>query len=806
METLLQDIRYAGRTLVKSPGFAALTILCLALGIGVDSTIFSVVDAIAIRPLPFRDPDRLQDIGMSRLATARDVGGVSFLDFQELRAHTTSFSAFACDTGRNGVISDVDEPERLREFLVSANLFPTLGIDPVVGRQFRDDEDRPGAPPVVLLSYGLWQRRYAGDPTIVGRTITLDTLPTTVVGVMPPRFQFPENADLWIPVSPRVQGEHRDNRDLDVLGRLEPGVSAAVAREELAALGRRLAASYREDNGQFLLAQSMRDALIPDDVRLIVFTMLGAVTCVLLIACGNVANLLLARATVRQREIAIRAAIGAGRTRIVRQMLTESVLIALASAPLGVALAYIGLRWLSAAIPPGQLPYYINWDLDGRVVAYTAVVAGLTGLVFGLAPTAQAVRRDLFDSLKDAARGSTEGGRRGRLRNILVIGEIALAVVVLVMASLFVRTFHNFETARAGVPTRGLLTLRVFLTGDRYEAPEAQYLRAQDLVQRVEAIPGVVAATASQMSPFGTGGDGGPVVAEGVAYEKGKEPGTAFFGVTPHLLKTINQPLIAGRDFTDAEGAGKSHVAIVNQVFARQMWPQLAAPLGRRFRFATDPTNDWITVIGVVGDFRLFTVRDGKPAPYAFLSYLYNPTRNNGLTIRVAGASLGTVMQAVRARIKAADPTIAIFNPRTGDQARADTYWEYRIYSWMFGIFGVVALLLAAIGVYGMLAYSVTQRTQEIGVRVALGASRQSVFRLVLASAGRLAVPGIAIGVGGGLVAAPVVRSLLYNVSPMDPITFVGVSVFLLVVALAASYVPARRAMAVDPMVALRAE
>lgn len=803
---LTQDVRYAARTLVKNPGFALLTVLCLALGIGVDSTIFSIVDAIAIRPLPFRDPDRLQLIGMSKLATAREVDGVSYLDFRELRDHAQSFSALACDTGRNVVLSDGDEPERLVAGLVSANLFPTLGIDPILGRQFTEDEDRPGGPRVVLLSFGVWQRRYAGDPSIVGRTVTLDTLPTTIVGVMPARFQFPENEDLWIPATPRVSSEPRDNRELDVYGRLKPGVSLAAARQELSTIGKRLASTYPEDKDQLLLAQSMREALIPDDVRLIVFTMLGAVTCVLLIACGNVANLLLARATVRQREIAVRAAIGAGRMRIVRQMVTESVLIALASVPLGVVLAYVGLRWLSASIPPGQVPYYVNWDLDARVVAYTVLVAIVTGLVFGLAPALQAARRDLFDALKDAARGSTEGGRRSRLRNALVIGEVALAVVVLVGASLFVKTFRNFENARAGLPTRGLVTVRVFLTGDRYATPESEYRRVQDLVQRVEAIPGVAAATASQMSPYGSGGSNGPVVAEGAAVEKGKEPTAAYFGVTPHLLKTIDEPLIAGRDFTEAEGQSMSHVAIVNQVFAKELWPTQPNPIGQRFRLAGGATADWITVIGIVGDFRLFTVRDGPPPPYAFLPYLYSPVRNNGLTIRVSGAPIAAVMQAVRTEIRSADPTLAVFQARTGDEARANSYWEYRIYGWMFGIFGVVALLLAAIGVYGVLAYTVTQRTQEIGVRMALGASRQNVFRLVLGSAGRLAIPGVVVGVVGGLIAAPVVRSILYNVSPTDPLTFAGTAAFLLVVALAASYFPARRAMSVDPMIALRAE
>jgi putative ABC transport system permease protein len=437
---------------------------------------------------------------------------------------------------------------------------------------------------------------------------------------------------------------------------------------------------------------------------------------------------------------------------------------------------------------------------------YTILIAIVTGVVFGLAPAMQAARSDLHDSLKDGGRGSGGSMRRSRLRSSLVVGEIALALVVLVGASLFVRTFRNFEKARAGLPTGGLMTMRIFMVGDQYAAADAKIRRVDDIVRRVEALPGVAAATASRMVPFNGDGPSAGVVPEGPAFEKGQEPNVMYMGVTPHLLRTLSQPVVAGRDFTDAEGVGKSRVAIVNQVFAKRLWPKLSTAIGQRFRFVNDAQAEWITVIGIVDDFRLFTVRDGKPAPYAFVSYPYDPFRNTGLTIRVAGMPPASITGAVREQIRASDPTLPVFDVQTGDEARASSYWEYRIYGWMFGVFGVVALVLASVGVYGVLSYSVSQRRQEIGVRMALGASRRNVFQLVLGYGARLALAGIVLGIAGAFGVTRLVANILYNVSATDPVSFAGAAVFLGLVALAASYLPARRATAVDPMIALRTE
>ena len=807
MDLLFQDLRYAVRTVAASPGFALLTIACLALGIGVNSTMFSVVDTIEIRPLPFREPDRLVALFTTHSANGVSRDSVSYLDWQDWIARTHSFDDIAAVGGRSLTLADGNEPERFVGATVSWNLFPMLGVQPILGRQFRPEEDRVGGPPVVMLSHGVWQRRYAADPGMIGRTITVNGAPSTVIGVMPPQFQFPERAQLWIPVTPVERASKRPDRTLDVFGRLKAGASIAAAREDLVSVAGQLANEQAADQGWSAAVVTMRDALMPDDVRLIVLTMMGAVTLVLLIACANVANLLLARATVRQREIAVRAALGAGRARIVRQLLTESVLIALLAAPLGVAVAFVGLRLLTNAIPPqNQVPYYIDWSMNPRILVYTVAIAIATGVLFGLAPALQAARLDFHDALKDGGRGAGGHSKRNRLRNVLVVAEIALSLVLLVGASLFVRSFLNFEASRAGLDSSAWMLMRFYMPGDAYDAPDAMTRRVQDIVRRIEALPGVTTAMGSNMVPYLSGGGSAANAAEGSTVPKEQEALALYFAVTPHALRTLNVAVVSGRDFTEAEASTKTPVAIVNGVLASRLWPNVSDVVGRRFRIDDDPANPWLTVVGVVPDFRLFTVRDGKPSPYVFIPYSFEPTRNTGLTIRVAGGAPASIVGAAREQIRASDPMLPIFSAQSGDEARADTYWQYGLFGWMFSIFGGIALALAAIGVYGVLAYSVSQRTQEIGVRMALGASRGTVFSLIVGQGARLAAAGILVGVVGAFAVTRIVKSLLYNVSATDPLSFGLTGAFLVMVALVASYVPARRATAVDPMVALRSE
>jgi putative ABC transport system permease protein len=809
MDSLLQDLRFALRTLRKSPAFTMIAVLCLALGIGVNSTVFSVVSATMLRPFPFADPERLIFVRATHLADGHDDEGLSYRNFLDVKQRASTLADVgAFMWGRSLTFSDGTEPDRVLGSSVSWNLFPMIGAKPMLGRGFREDEDRPGAPGVVLLGHELWQRRYGGDPSVVGRTITINDAPHTVIGVMPPRFAYPERNEAWTPLAPIAHGDLRSVHDAyGVKARLKDGVTLERAHAELVALGRALEAEYPVDNrGWGLRAMSLRARLISPETRLIILTMLGAVSFVLLIACANVANLMLARATSRQREVAVRAALGAGRWRIVRQLLTESVLVALAAGALGIFIAMWGLDLVKNAFPPeDQFPYYVVLSTDWRVVAYTLAVAVLTGLVFGIAPAAQATRASLVSSLKDGARGAGAGARGNRLRGALVVAEVALSLVLLVGASLFVRSFMKLQQFDGGVDAKRLMTMRFFMPGDRYESVHAKHQRVEDIIRRVEAIPAVEAATGSNFIPIDGGGQNATVEVEGRPVMPGSEPTIIFAGVTAHFIHTVGAPLVAGRAFTDREGRDSSGVAVIDQRMAKRLWPN-ESPLGKRFRFAADSSRHWITVIGVVRDLAQDELLFGGRDPMAYLPYAYLATRNTGLVIRVAGGDPARVSAAARAAIRSSDPGLPVFQVFTMEAVRQLSFWESGLFGWMFSIFGAIALLLAAVGLYGVIAYGVTQRTHEIGVRVALGARAADVLRLVVGRGVALTGAGVLLGILGAIAVTRVTATLLFNVSPTDPLSFVGVSIFLVGVSALASYIPARRATRVDPLDALRHE
>jgi putative ABC transport system permease protein len=803
---MLQDIRYALRTLIQNRGFTAIAVACLALGIGVNAAIFSMVDGIMLQPYPYADADRIivlhsrnQEIGANR-------AGVSYLDYRDWRDQNSTLASTAAFTGRSLTISDGStDPERYAGITATAGLFDLLGTPPALGRNFRAEEDLPGAEPVVIISDDVWRRRYNADPQIIDKAININGVSHTIIGVMPPRFAFPENHRLWVPLARYGEKTRRDERSLQVFARLKPGITIDQARADVGAIAKRLAETYPKENENWgAAARPLHEWMLPADVKLVLLSMMGAVTLVLLIACANVANMLLARASVRHREISIRAALGAGRWRIVRQLLTEAVMIGLLSAPLGVLLAWVGIRLLDLSMPPDQIPYFIHWSLDARALLYTAAISMATGIVFGLAPALQAARMNLQESLKEGARGAT-GGRRARLRNVLVVAEVSLALVLLVGASLFVRSFMNLQAAQVGFDTAPLMTMRFYLPGSAYEASEAKARRVEDIVKRVESLPGVQAAFASNFVPLGGGGGGGRLEVEGKPVEKGREQSITFIAASPHIRQTLNVPLVRGRDLTQAEGDARTPVALINQTMARQFWKD-EDPIGRRFRLAGERIPEWFTVVGVIADFRHFQGDSVDPIdPAAYVPYPFDPTLNTGLTMRVAGDP-AQMTAAVRAQIRLADATLPVFQVRTMEELRQLSFWQFRLFGWMFGIFGVIALVLASIGVYGILSYSVSQRRQEIGVRVALGAERRDVIRLVVGHGLKLAGAGVILGVLGALAVTPLIRTLLYNVKPTDPASFGGVATFLVIVALAASYIPARRATAVDPIIALRNE
>ena len=802
---LIQDLRFGARTALKNKAVTALSVICLAIGIGLNTMMFSVTDGVLIQPLPYHAPDGIVVLHTTQKQTGIRRGGLSWLDLKDWQERSTSFSTLAGIQYRSFTVSDGGDSDRYSGAAVSHDLFPLLGTSPLLGRGFSAEDDRPGAEPVVLVSHDLWARRYNSDRSMVGRAIQVNSRPHTVIGVMPPRFKFPENQYLWLPLAEFAVSDQRAARGLQVFGRLRDGVTLEQARHEADAVAANLAAAFPDTNqGWGAYVRPLREWAIPQDVRVIILTMMGSVTMVLLIACFNVANLMLARASTRSREMSIRTALGASRGQILRQLLTESVIVALLSVPLGMLCAYGGLRLIDMSIPPDSVPYFIHWELNLRGFLYAVGVAALTGIVFGLAPALQASKADLQEALKEGGRGMA-GGSRAWIRNALVVAEVALSLLLLIGASLFVRSFLNLQRASGGFDTAPLMTMRFYLPNEQYPTPALKTLRVQDILRRVEALPGVQAAFASNMIPLSSGGGESQILIEGRAFTKGEEPSIEYIGVSPHMLKTLGLPVVRGRELTDTEAMTRSSVAVVNQAMANKLWPKEDA-IGHRFQILEDKSAGWLTVVGVTPDYRHGEMDNANPIePCAYVSFAFGAFPNTGLTIRVAGEP-GAISAPAREAIRASDPSIAVFQVSTMEALRARGYWQYFLFGWMFSLYGGIALLLASIGVYGVLSYSVAQRTQEIGVRVALGAGRMDVLKLVVMQGVRLALVGVAIGVVGSFFITPVIGSQLVQVSPTDPASFIGVSLFLTSIAFIASYVPARRATAVDPLVALRAE
>jgi predicted permease len=804
MESLFQDLRFAVRTLLRSRGFAVVAILCLGLGVGVNTAVFSMVNALLIRPFPFHEPDRVVTLYGSNARLGYTESGLSHADLADWKAGSRgTIEELAAFYTRSVAVAGPGETERVEGASVETNTFGLLGMRPVLGRSFLPEEGISGGPRVVLLSDALWRRRFAADPHVVGRKVVLNGAPAQIVGVMPPRFKFPEVAELWTPLAPDPT-DARGERYLGTVARLRPGATIRQAEAELAAVARRLAAEYPETNsGWGARVVSYRDDMIDGSLRLMLSLMLGAVGLVLLIACANVANLMLARSAGRRREIAVRSALGAGRARVFRQLLTESVVLALAGGALGTAIAIGWTKWTVSRIPE-ELPYWIRFEVDGTVLAFTFLLSSVTGVVFGAIPALRATGGDVQQTLRDGGRGASGG--RSRLRSVLVVGQLSLALVLLVGATLMIRSFVAASRADLGFDTSHVLTARVYLAGDRYtpRASRAAFLNAA--AERISAIPGVQAAAATNAIPGDDGGQPVELEAEGAPRARGDELTGELFGGTAGLWTALGTPLAAGRPFTAAEsGDTAATAAIVSQELAKRLWPNGDA-MGRRLRLADDG-GEWLTVVGIARNLHYEEVGEATPRSrlQLFLPAARLHNRTYALLVRTEGDP-APAAAAVRREMRALDATLPTFDVRTMDEVRRYVTWPQQLWASLFGSFGTLALVLAAVGVYGVMAYTVSQRTREIGIRIALGARGADIVRRVVGEGAVLTAAGVGLGMLGALGAAQLMRGALYGVAPVDPVAFLAIPLLLASVALLASWLPARRASRVDPMVALRAE
>jgi putative ABC transport system permease protein len=802
MDTIWQDLRYGIRTLIKRPGFTAVAVITLALGIGVNTMIFSVVNAVLLSPLPFPDSARLVRIGESH---ANYKGNLTYANFLDLGDGTRSLENIAAARFWSDNLTDGGEPEQVSSMQVSANFFPALGIPPQLGRTFLPEEDQPGRDNVAVISNALWQRRFGGDPNLIGKAIKVGTIERTVIGVMPPGFQsnilFSGEYDLWVPLVPG--GLLRDNRRshlLAVIARLKSRATIAQAEAELGALAAGIEQQHPgvDDPELGVTVVGLRERLVAP-VRPALFVLLCAVGCVLLIACANVANLLLARSAAREKEMAIRLALGASRWRIARQLLTESALLGLAGGGAGLLLAVWGIDSITA-LAPGNLPRIGEVRIDGWVLGFTLITSLLTGILFGLAPALQLPRLSIHEVVKDGGRGST-GTRRRWLRQVLVVSEVAIALVLLIGAGLLINSFLRLQRVDRGFDARNLLTLN--LTLSRFSTSEQQVAFLRQVLDRAALVPGVTAVGLTSTLPL-RGGPGTDFVIEGrPPLALGDEPSADIRIVDPNYFRAMRIPLRAGRPFAETDSTDAPKVMVINENMARRFWPN-EDPIGKRVTM-----KDWgppLTgeIIGIAVDVKADSL-DSETRPMIYWAYPQFPTIFNSFVVRTEGDPL-SLIGAIKSQIWSVDPSQPVASVATMEQVVANSVAAHRFNMLLIGIFAAVALALAGVGIYGVISYTVSQRTHEIGIRLALGAQGSNVLRLVVGQGMVLALAGVGLGLAAAAGLTRLMSSLLFGVSPTDAPTFAVVAVLLTAVALFACAVPALRATKVDPMVALRYE
>ncbi len=809
-DEMFQDLRFALRMLLKEPGFTAITVIALALGIGANTAIFSVVNAVLLQPLPFHEPERL--VRVWRSSGEQDRNALSFPEFADLRAQQPVFERMAAWRSSDFTLTGHGDPVNLSGVVVTAELFPLLGVAPQLGRSFMPEEDQAGNR-AVILSHSLWQNRFNSDPNVAGKTVTINSQSYNVAGVMPPEFKFPirnDPVDLWVSLAAVAEGREpitvqRGWLAFGVIGRLKPNVTAPQAAVALRVIVDNLARRHTESK-DFVSARVLPfHQEVVRDVRLGLLLMFGAVGCVLLIACANVANLLLQRATTRHKEIAIRAALGAGRVRIVRQLLTESLLLALGGGVIGWLLAMWGTNLLTSFAPRG-LPRATEAGMGARVFCFSMLVSLATGLVFGLAPAVQAAKVNLNEALKEAGRSGGDGARRNRFRNALVVAEVALALMLLVCSGLLLNSFLRLQRVDPGFDSHNVLTFRIDLPASRYSQQTQVAPFYQQLISRLEAAPGVKSVSAISHLPLSSYRGRTGFSIEGIATPPDNPVpySTDFRSVTPGYFKTMGMQLIKGRDFTARDELRSTQAAIINETLARRYFPN-QDPLGKRIRpgYGIDERG-WLMreIVGVVSDSKHVNLRE-EPPPNIYLPHGQIPRHDMTLVVRTtndANALIGVVQKEARAL----DRELPVFNIRTLDQYMASSVAEPKFNTLLLGLFAGLALILTCIGLYGVMSYTFTQRTHELGIRMALGAQTRDVLKLVIRQGMGLTLLGAAIGIAGAVALTRMMKSWLFDVSPTDPLTFAAAALLLTIVALLACWIPARRATKVDPLVALR--
>jgi putative ABC transport system permease protein len=803
---LWQDLQYGARMLLKQPGFTVVAVLTLALGIGANSALFSVVNAVLLRPLPYQHPERLFKVNRVDVKRPRLGARTSPLNFLDWRSQNQTFEYLGGYTDASAFnLSGGAEPERVAGAMVSDTLFPALGIKPILGRNFLPEEDRMGGNNAVILSHQLWTRRFGDDRNILGQTLTLDSRIYTIVGVMPRGFDFPSKETLlWVPYGFVYEDGGRGNFFVEVIGKIKAGITREQAQADMEAIAARLEQTYPETNADSSIALVPLHEQVTGKIRRTLLLLLGAVGFVLLIACANVANLLLSRAAARQKEMAIRSALGANRFRIVRQLLSESLLLSLLGGACGLLIAY-GSVQLLVAISPEDIPRLAEVGIDGRILGFTFALALLTGLLFGLAPALQASKPDLNETLKEGGRSSSGGS--SLLRSSLVVAEIALSLVLLIGAGLLARSFEHLLSVNPGFETERILTFDMTLPWAKYDRERSGQFFQQAL-ERLQALPGAQSVGATTALPLSKDNNARYFTIEG---RPGNSPRDYTISnhrqVSLSYFQTLGIRLLKGRHLSEQDFTGTAPVVIINQAFARAFFPGQDA-IGKRLKMGetSDSPFPWMTVAGIVGDVK-HTSLEADARPEIYRPFLRNRDAERKMTFAVRTTqNPAELVAAIRQQIQTLDRDQPIANVATMEQLFDQSVARRRFSLLLLGIFAVTALILASVGIYGVISYTVTQSTREIGIRMALGAEPRDVLKLVVGQGLVLTLIGVAAGAAGAFGLTRLMANLLFDVTPTDPLTFIIVSVLLAAVALFACYIPARRAAKVDPMVALRCE